>query len=141
VFQVAESILDSVKKSLGLRADYDVFDQDVIMHINSVFMNLQQLGIGPASGFMIEDDEPTWDAFLGGNASPLLNSAKQYVYFKVRLAFDPPAMSFHIASLEKQVQELEWRLSVTRDELLVVAPVVTVTLPPAPVVDGGGAEE
>lgn len=113
---MTDSILDSVKKNLGLGADYDVFDLDIMTHINTVFMNLNQLGIGPTEGFMIEDADPTWDTFLG--PQPLLNSVKTYVYLKVRLLFDPPNTSFHIASIEKQIQEIEWRLSVQRDENL-----------------------
>jgi hypothetical protein len=123
VFQVVantESILDSTKKALGVGADYDVFDPDIIMHINSVFLNLQQLGIGPTEGFAIEGSDVAWDAFLG--TQQLLNPVKQYVFFKVRLAFDPPPTSFHIASLEKQIAELEWRISVTRDEILASTP-------------------
>jgi hypothetical protein len=133
-----ESILDSTKKYLGLGADYDVFDQDIMMHINSVFVNLHQLGIGPAEGFAIENAEATWDTFLG--TQPLLNSVKQYVFFKVRLAFDPPSMSFVIAALEKQILELEWRMSVTRDELsapVLVSP--TLPIPEGEEIDGGGA--
>ena len=117
-----ESILDSTKKALGVGADYDVFDPDIMMHINSVFVTLQQLGIGPAEGFAIEDAEATWDTFLG--TQPLLSTVKSYMVFKVRLAFDPPPTSFHIASLEKQIAELEFRMTVTRDELL--PPPVTV---------------
>jgi hypothetical protein len=119
-----ESILDSTKKKLGLGADYDVFDLDIVTHINTAFMTLQQIGIGPAEGFMIEDADPTWDAFLGSD--PLLNSVKSYVYLRVRLLFDLPATSFHIASIEKQIQELEWRLSVHRDENL-TDPVIVVS--------------
>lgn len=111
---VITSILDSTKKSLGVGAEYDVFDQDITMHINSVFTTLQQLGIGPAEGFAIEDAAATWDTFL--EASPLLNAVKQYVFYKAKLAFDPPAMSFHVTAIEKQIQELEWRMSVIRDE-------------------------
>lgn len=118
---VPNSILDEIKKKLGVGADYDVFDLDIMTHINSVFMNLHQLGIGPDTGFAIEDANATWDTFLGAQHSPLLNAVKQYVYFKVRLAFDPPPTSFHIASMEKQIQELEWRLLILRDELLAVA--------------------
>lgn len=111
---VQTSILDSTKKSLGVGTDYDVFDQDIMMHINSVFTTLNQLGIGPAEGFAIEDATATWDTFL--EASPLLNAVKQYVFYKTKLAFDPPAMSFHVTAIEKQVLELEWRMSVIRDE-------------------------
>lgn len=105
-----ESILDSTKKALGLGADYDGFDPDIVMHINSVFFTLNQLGVGPDGGFAITDSEDTWDAFLGGD--PRLSAVKSYVYLKVRLLFDPPANSFGISAMEKQISEYEWRLNV-----------------------------
>jgi hypothetical protein len=140
---VADSILDSVKKDLGLGSDYDVFDHDIITHINTALMTLQQLGVGPREGFMIEDAEPTWDAVLGTN--PRLLPAKTYVYLKVRLVFDPPGTSFHLASIEKQITEIEWRLNLEAES---ATPDVTVYLPPpgpvipvpVRVVDGGGAD-
>lgn len=117
--ELADSILDSIKKKLGLGADYDVYDLDVMTHINTVFMSLNQLGIGPTEGFSIEDAEVTWDTFLGAQHSPLLNAVKSYIFFKVKLAFDPPQQSFVIASYEKQIAELEFRLLILRDELMV----------------------
>lgn len=110
---MTESILTSTKKVLGLAADYTEFDSDIIMHINSVFATLHQLGIGPINGFAIEDTEATWDAFLLGDNR--FNSVKTYVYLKVRLIFDPPTSSFAIAAMEKQISELEWRLNVARE--------------------------
>lgn len=109
------SILDSTKKVLGLDSEYTAFDQDVMMHINSVFSTLCQLGIGPDDGFMIEDETPTWADYLGGDKN--LNSVKSYVYLKVRLLFDPPNTSFAIAAMEKQIEELEWRINVHREEV------------------------
>lgn len=108
------SILTSTKKILGIDASYDVFDVDIITHINSVFSTLNQLGIGPTAGFMIEDDTAEWDAFLENDLR--LNAVKTYVYLRVRMLFDPPQTSFHIAAMEKQIQELEWRLNVQREE-------------------------
>ena len=108
-----KSILKSTKKILGLGDDYDVFDLDVITHINAVFSTLQQLGVGPAAGFMIEDDGPTWDDFL--LKDPRLNNVKTYVYLRVRLLFDPPATSFAISAMQEQIKELEWRLMVAVD--------------------------
>lgn len=105
-----ESILDSTKKALGLTAEYDVFDPDIVMHINSVFFTLNQLGVGPAATFAITDADDTWDTFLGGRQD--LNAVKSYVYIKVRLLFDPPANSFGISALEKQAEQYEWRLNV-----------------------------
>ena len=110
---MSESILDSTKKTLGVPADYDVFDPDIILHINGVFSVLNQLGIGPDEGFSITDNSATWDTFLG--TDPRLNNVKTYMYLKVRLLFDPPGTSYLIESLNKQAKELEWRLNVQRE--------------------------
>lgn len=110
---MSDSILNSTKKILGLAEDYDVFDLDIIMHINAVFGTLNQLGIGPEEGFAIEDDTATWDAFLGTDKR--LNAVKQYVYLRVRLIFDPPETAYLLAAFEKQIQEQEWRLNVVRE--------------------------
>ncbi len=109
----SNSILESTKNVLGLDADYDVFDGQIVMHINTVFSTLNQLGIGPTEGFEIQGSTETWDTFLLGNVK--FNSVKTYVYTAVRLVFDPPATSFAIAAMEKQKEELEWRLNVLRE--------------------------
>lgn len=108
------SILTSVKKVLGLDADYKAFDADITMFIDGVFDTLRQLGIGPDDGFSLEGETTTWEDYFNGRQQ--INAIKTYVYLRVRLLFDPPATSFAIASMEKQVQELEWRLNVQREE-------------------------
>ena len=110
---MSDSILVNTKKALGLSSDYDVFDPDVILHINSVMSTLNQLGIGPSQGFMIEDDSANWSTLLGGD--PRLNNVKTYVYLRVRLLFDPPNTSYLIEAMDKQVKELEWRMNVQRE--------------------------
>jgi hypothetical protein len=110
---VSDSILTSTKKVLGITEDYTPFDVDILMHINSVFSTLHQLGIGPELGFVVEDASATWSTFLDGD--PRLNSVKTYVYLKVRLLFDPPGTSYLIQAIERQAQELEWRLNVVRE--------------------------
>lgn len=114
------SILISTKKKLGLASDYDVFDVDIIDHINSAFSDLTQLGVGPAIGFMIEDDAATWDDFFGTDFQ--YNSVKTYVYLKVRMLFDPPPTSYLIAAMEKQIGEIAWRLNTHREETAWVDP-------------------
>ena len=105
-----ENILDSIKKLLGIdEADLN-FDQELIMHINSVFMVLNQLGIGPVGGFKISSNEEVWTDFVGTRLD--LESVKSYIYLKVRLLFDPPQNSFLVGSIEKQIEENEWRLQV-----------------------------
>lgn len=110
---MAQSIFTSVKKVVGLSESDTSFDDDILMHINSVFSTLNQLGIGPETGFEIEDSIPTWDAFIGTDLR--LNFVKTYVYLRVRLVFDPPATSFAIDSMNKQIEELEWRINVLRE--------------------------
>jgi hypothetical protein len=110
------SILDGTKKALGVGFDYDVFDHDIIMHINTVLSTLTQLGIGPETGLMIEGPETEWVTFLGDD--PNLNSAKSYVYLRVRMLFDPPPNSFTQTAMEKQIAELEWRLNSYRESNL-----------------------
>jgi len=110
---VSESILDSTKKILGIDSEYVAFDPDILMHINTVFSILNQLGIGPEEGFAITDKVATWDAFLGEDLR--LNSVKTYVYLRVRMLFDPPTVSYLVESMRQQIQELEWRLNVQRE--------------------------
>lgn len=114
------SILLSIKKVLGLEPDYDVFDQDVILHINSVFSTLAQLGIGPKGGFMIEDDEAQWSTFLKDDME--YNAVKTYIYLRVRLLFDPPQTGYLVDAVKEQIKELEWRLNVHREDMEWVDP-------------------
>lgn len=113
---MTDSILDSTKKVLGIAADYDEFDTDILMNINSVFSTLNQLGIGPVEGFTIEDSVPTWDAFLMGDHR--LNFVKTYVHLKVRLVFDPPTTAHMLNAMQEQIKELEWRINVVRENIL-----------------------
>lgn len=108
-----DSILTSIKKLLGIDEEYIQFDNDIIMHINTVFLNLTQLGVGPEEGFLIEDDSATWDDFIGD--SNQLQAVKTYVYLKVKLLFDPPLSSSVIESINRIISELEWRLNVAVD--------------------------
>lgn len=110
-----DSILTSVKKLLGIADEYTHFDSDIIMHINTVFSSLTQMGVGPAEGFSITDTYATWDEFTSENIS--LASVKTYMYLKVRLLFDPPQNSSVMSSMERQASELEWRLNLTGETL------------------------
>lgn len=108
-----DSILKSVKKMLGMTEEYTVFDPDIVMHINSVFFILSQMGVGPKEGFSIEDETAKWEDFIPCGAS--LEAVKTYVYLKVRLMFDPPQSSVLTESINRQISEMEWRLNVAVD--------------------------
>lgn len=108
---MTESILTSIKKLLGIEESYEHFDPDIIMHINSVLMVLTQLGVGPPEGFSISNKSETWADFLGEDSAKL-DGVKTYVYMKVRLVFDPPTTAALIDSMNRLVNEFEWRLNV-----------------------------
>lgn len=103
------SILTSVKKLIGIAEDDDAFDTDVIMHINSSFLVLSQLGVGPDEGFYINDDTAVWTDFIPDNML-LLNYVKTFVYLKAKLVLDPPSSSIAVQSMQEMVSEHEWRI-------------------------------
>lgn len=104
-----ESILTSVKKMLGIEEEYDHFDMDIILHINTFFSVLHQMGVGPVGGFQITDKEQKWTDFA--NISEVsLNIVKNYIYMNVKLVFDPPSSSSTVETYNKLIKEYEWRL-------------------------------
>lgn len=107
-----ESILDSIKKLLGIQPEYRAFDEDLIIHINTVFVILNQLNIGPHGGFFIVDGSETWDDYTTKINEGMIRT---YIYLKVRLMFDPPTSSALIESMNSMISELEWRLYVEGD--------------------------
>ena len=108
-----DSILGSIKKLLGLAEDYTEFDRDIIIHINSVFSVLQQLGVGPEDGFSIENYSSTWSDFTNNNSE--IKNVVTYMYLNVRLLFDPPTNSTILKSYQDTIKEYEWRLNVAAD--------------------------
>lgn len=106
-----ESILVSMKKLLGPDVNYGAFDIDLIMHINSVFVVLKQLGAGP--DFSITGEFETWSDYLGTRKN--LELIKTYMYCKVRKIFDPPTSSTVMQAFDSMIQELEWRINVETD--------------------------
>ena len=102
------SILTSIKKLLGITESCTDFDTDIIMHINTVLMTLNQLGVG-TEGFRIEDKNAVWSEFIDPNK---LAATKSYVYLRVKLLFDPPLNSAIIEAIKESIRELEWRLNV-----------------------------
>jgi hypothetical protein len=106
------SILDDVKHTLGLLPEDTSFDSDLVLHINTVFGILNQLGVGPTLGYEITDKTNTWDEFYD---DPRLNAVKSYVFLRVKLMFDPPTTGFLTDALNRQIQELEFRLNVVVD--------------------------
>lgn len=108
-----ESIFESIKSLLGPDASYDVFDQDILIHINTAISVLTQLGVGPATGFMVTGSDETWRDFIGDDK--ILQMVKTYIYMKVKMAFDPPANSSVLNAYNEACKEYEWRLNVEAD--------------------------
>lgn len=110
-----ESILQSIKKLLGMTEDYIAFDADIIIHINSIFMILNKLGVGPANGFSISDENAVWfDYLLEDNKN--FEAVKIYIYLKTRMVFDPPVSSAVMEAMKQMISELEWRLNVEAEK-------------------------
>lgn len=111
-----ESILNSVKKNLGLDASYAAFDHDVLTHINTTLFTLYQLGLGPSDGFVVESESDSWNDFVDAKLNRVtLHALQTYIYLKVRLLFDPPGTPHHIKAIEDQIDELEHRLLTERE--------------------------
>ena len=106
------SILNSIKKLVGMDEEETDFDGDIILHINSAFAILNQLGVGPTTIFAIFDKDATWDDFIDDDTINI-NHIKTYIGLKVKLWFDPPTNSSVIKAMEEQIRELEWRLNVS----------------------------
>lgn len=107
-----DSILESIKNSLGINKEINVFDQDIIMHINSVFSTLNQLGVeSSVNTYRISGFDETWVSYFGDD-DVLVDMLKEYTYLKVRIVFDPPSSSYVLDSIKAQAQELEWRINI-----------------------------
>ena len=111
---MANSIFNSVKKVVGLLGDDGSFDEDILLHINSVVSTLRQLGLSIPADFYVRDDVQTWQNFLGEFRD--LDLVKSYMAMKVRIMFDPPSSSFGLASMTEMVTEFEWRINVLTDQ-------------------------
>ena len=108
-----DSILTSIKQLLGITEEYDCFDGNLILNINTALAALTQMGAGPPDGFMITDATTTWNEYISDNVP--LNLIKSYIHLKVKLLFDPPQSSAVMNAIDSQLKELEWRINVAVD--------------------------
>lgn len=108
-----DSILTSIKKLLGITDEYEHFDADIIMHINSVFLVLNQMGVGPDIPFIVTDASQTWSEF--SEDINLIEMIKSYMGLKVQMIFDPPTSSTIAEAKNRMISEFEWRLNVAVD--------------------------
>lgn len=111
--QIENSILHDIKQMLGQEWDDNTYDLDIKNHINTVFFNLNQIGVGPVGGFMIQGPENLWPEYIGTKLN--LNAVKSYIWIRVKMLFDPPATGPLTQSLEAQANKLEWTLMVEVD--------------------------
>lgn len=111
-----ESILLTIKKMIGPSIDYPAFETDLIVHINTALMVLNQIGIGPVEGFQITGEDETWHDLIGDAKN--LDAVKTYIYLRVRMAFDPPTTGATTDAFKEMIKEYEWRLNVQVDPSL-----------------------
>lgn len=112
---VSQSILTSTKKLLGIAADVTDFDTDVIIAINTAFNTLGQIGACPNVGFIIDDDTAVWSDYTGQMNQ--LAMIKSYVFLRAKMFFDPPATSFALDAIQKQIDEYTFRINVQGEHL------------------------
>ena len=105
---MSESILDTIKIMLGLEKDYDAFNTEIVTYINSALFTLSQLGVGPEEGFSITGPDAVWSNFIDEKSN--LIAVQTFIKLKVQLLFDPPSNSFAVDAINKQIDELTWRL-------------------------------
>lgn len=111
-----ESILTTIKKMLGIAEEYEHFDPEIIAHINTVFSDLREIGVGPDEGFIIEDETSVWKDYIPIDDKLWFEGVKSYVFLRVQLLFDPPSNGSILASKERQIERLEWRLNFAAEE-------------------------
>ncbi len=110
---IEDSILETIKKQLGIDPAFKNFDPDIILAINSALNTLTQIGVGPDYGFVINGPDDTWSSYLNDNI--LLEQVKAYIFLKVKLMFDPPTSSVVMECYKNMINDLEWRLNVQED--------------------------
>lgn len=111
-----DNILQSIKKALtGVTEEYDAFDDQILLFINGAISTLSQIGIGPEDGFFVATSDSEWSEYLDNER--LLPMVKQYITDRVKLSFDPPASSFVLSAIEKDLDRLEWRIKVMTDSV------------------------
>lgn len=113
----SDSILLFVKDTSGVNVEDDAFDSEILIHINSAFSTLRQLGVGPDSPFIVNDSNTTWDEFTTDDS--IISMVKSYIVLKVRYLFDPPTSSSLATAMKETISEYEWRLAVEVDNSLV----------------------
>jgi len=113
--ELDDSILSSIKQMLGLTDDVTAFDNEIIAHINSTFMGLNQIGVGSDIGFSIHGYEETWRDFIDDQR--YIDPVREFIYLKTRLIFDPPASSTVSDAYNQRIAETEWRLNVMAEHL------------------------
>lgn len=112
--EIRDSVLYSIKKQLGLAPDYGAFDTELIIHINSIFGILNQMGVGPKKPFRIDGPDQSWNEFT--KDSRIVEIVQTYMYLKVRTLFDPPSAATMFQAMNDQIDEYEFRLYVLGDE-------------------------
>lgn len=108
-----DSILTSIKKLMGLTEEYDAFDQDILILINSVLFELEQIGVKAKDGFTLSDKTAVWSDYSDDDS--LLNALKPYIYMKTKLSFDPPTSSGALDSMNRIIDRFEWRINLYAD--------------------------
>lgn len=106
-----ESILKSIRKLVGPEDDYTHFDPDIVIHINSAINRLFQLGVESAKGFRVTSEDETWGDLFGSD-DDIIDMCKTFIYYKVKMGFDPPTSSIAAEAIKSEIDKQEWLINV-----------------------------
>ena len=112
------SILNTIKKQLGIEKEVTHFDEELIVLINANLLSITQLGIGPKNGFMITGEGTSWEGLIDNRVD--YEAVKTLLYMKVKLSFDPPSNSFLLESIQRMIEELSWRILLQTNHVMEV---------------------
>lgn len=111
---MSESMLNTIKVMLNIENNCDAFDTEIVAYINSALFTLSQLGIGPEEGFSITGLDEVWSDYIPPTMN--LTAVQTFIKLKVQLLFDPPSNSFVVDAINKQIDELAWRLCLEAEQ-------------------------
>lgn len=101
-------VLESIKKLIGFTEEYDAFNTDLTIYINSALDTIVQLG-GKVKGRLTIGGSETWSDIF--DESTDLEMMKVYIYLRCRLVFDPPINASVLESIKEQIKEYEYRIN------------------------------
>lgn len=108
---MSNNILEDVKNHIGANGD-NYYDDQILSHVNTVFMIFYQEGIGQQESAFVADENSMWSEFI---IDENLQGVKDAMYSRIKMLFDTPQNSNTYEATKNNIDELEWRLNCYSD--------------------------